>query len=147
MKLVVAMAGILVMTVILTVIKIYNLDMADTADHTALRVLGLLCTIPLILIVILDWGWKRIYDERDMYIERQSLIIGVIAAFFFLAGAALLLLVIRPLGSFNIYFLPSLVYLAYFAFLSSSSVAALVQYGRCVKNGENLNKKIEKLIY
>jgi len=133
LKLAVSVAGLLVMAGMLTVIEIHSLDMADATDHTALRVLGLLCTIPLILVVILDWGWKRIYDERDMDIERRSLTIGIIAAFGFLGGAAVILLVIRPLGAIKIIFLPSLVYLAYFACLLASSVAALIQYGWKIK--------------
>jgi len=133
LKLAVSVAGLLVMVGMLTVIKIHNLDMADTTDHTALRVLGLLCTIPLILVVILDWGWKRIYDERDMDIERRSMVIGIIAAFGFLGGAAVILLMIRPLGAIKIIFLPSLVYLAYFACLLASAVAALIQYGWKIK--------------
>jgi len=133
-NLVVSLAGLLVMAGALALIKINDLNMADTEDHTALRVLGLLCTIPLILVVILQWGWKRRCDERDMHIERRSLIIGGIAAFVFLGSAVMILIVIRPLGSINVYFLPSLVYLAYFAYLLVSSIAALIQY-RCGGKG------------
>ena len=138
LKLAVSVAGLLVMSGALALIKFNDLQIADKEDHTSLRVLGLLCTIPLILIVILDWGWKRkrIYDERDLHIERRSLIIGVLAVFFFLAGAAMILLVLRPLGSINVYFLPSLVYLACFVWILVSSIAALIQYGRGGKDGE-----------
>jgi hypothetical protein len=104
--------------------------MAEVKCHTALRGLGLLCTIPLILIVILDRGGKRIYDERDTYIERQSLTVGSIAAFVLLSGAALVLVAAKPLGSINVFQLASLIYLAYFAWLSVSSITALIQYGR-----------------
>jgi hypothetical protein len=138
LKLAVSVAGLLAMSGALALIKFNDLQIADKEDHTSLRVLGLLCTIPLILIVILDWGWKRkrIYDERDLHIERRSLIIGVLAVFFFLGGAAMILLVLRPLGSINVYFLPSLVYLAYFVLILVSSIAALIQYGRVGKDGE-----------
>ena len=138
LKLAVSVAGLLVMSGAPALIKFNDLQIADKEDHTSLRVLGLLCTIPLILIVILDWGWKRkrIYDERDLHIERRSLIIGVLAVFFFLAGAAMILLVLRPLGSINVYFLPSLVYLACFVWILVSSIAALIQYGRGGKDGE-----------
>ena len=133
LKLVVSVGGLPFMSGALAVIKFNDLQIADKEDHTSLRVLGLLCTIPLILVVILDWGWKKIYDERDLHIEHRSLIIGVIATFFFLAGAAMILLVLRPLGSINVYLLPSLVYLAYFVWILVSSTAALIQYGWSVK--------------
>ena len=133
-KLAVSVAGLLVMSGALAMTEIDGLEMADLKSHTGLRVLGLLCTIPLILVVILDWGWKRIYDERDMHIERQSLIVGGIAAFVFLGGAVLVLLATRPLGSIKIFHLPSLIYLAYFACVLASSTAALMQYGRGIRN-------------
>ena len=128
-NLAVSVAGLLVMTGALVLIKINDPNMKDTEDHTVLRVLGLLCTIPLILVVIFQWDWKRRYDERDMHIERRSLVIGSIATFVFLGSAVMILIVTKPLGSINVYFLPSLVYLAYFGYLLASSVAALIQYG------------------
>jgi hypothetical protein len=133
-KLVVSVAGFLVMGGALAMIEIYRLDMADMRSHTALRGLGLLCTIPLILVIMADRGWKRIYDERDIYIERQSLVVGSIAAFVFLSGAVLVLLAARPLGSIHVFHLASLIYLAYFAWLSASSITALIQYGREVSD-------------
>ena len=129
-KLAVSVAGLVVMCGALALIEIQNLEMADMRNHMALCALGLLCTGPLILVVILDWGWKRIYDERDMHIERRSLILGSVAAFVFLGGAVLVLLATKPLGSIKVVHLPSLVYLAYFAYLLVSSTAALIQYGR-----------------
>ena len=133
-RLAASVAGLAVMSGVLAIIEINALEMADVKSHTALRGLGLLCTIPLILLVILDRNWKRIYDERDMYIERQSLIVGSIAAFVFLGGAALVLLAAKPLGSINVFHLASLIYLAYFAWLSVSSITALIQYGREVND-------------
>jgi len=133
LKLVVSMAGLLVMTFTLAVIKIYNLDMADATDHTALRVLGLLCTIPLILIVILDWSWKKIYDERDKKIDREATIYGAVGAFFFLAGAGWLLTITTKMGSIKASLVISLVYLACFVWILVSSVFALIKYGREIK--------------
>lgn len=137
LKLVVSVAGLLVMTFTLAVTKIYNLDMADATDHTALRMLGLLCTIPLILIVILDWSWKKIYDERDRQIDREATIYGTIGAFFFLAGAGWLLTVMTKLGSIKASLVLSLVYLAVFVCILISSVFALIKYGWKIK-GERL---------
>ena len=129
LKLVVSVMGLMVMSFTLAVIKIYDLDMADASDHTTLRLLSLPCTIPLILIVILDWGWKKIYDERDRQIDRKATIYGTIGAFAFLAGAGWFLTVITKMGSIKADLVISLVYLACFVWILVSSVAALIQYG------------------
>jgi hypothetical protein len=133
LKLVVSMSGLLVMAFTLAVIEIYSLDMADATDHTALRVLGLLCSIPLILIVILDWSWKKIYDERDRQIDREATICGTIGAFIFLAGAGWLLTITTKMGSIKASLIISLVYLACFVWILVSSVFALIKYGREIK--------------
>jgi Sec-independent protein secretion pathway component TatC len=129
-KLAAAAVGLLIMGGALAMIKINDLQMIDVKDHTAFRLLGLLCAVPLILVVILDWGRKKVYDERDTQIERRSLILGGIAAFVFLGGAALAFAATRPLGSIMVASLPSLIYLAYFTSLLVSCTAALIQYGR-----------------
>ena len=133
LKLVVSMSGLLVMAFTLAVIEIYNLDMANATDHTALRVLGLLCSIPLILIVILDWSWKKIYDERDRQIDREATICGTIGAFIFLAGAGWLLTITTKMGSIKASLVISLVYFACFVWILVSSVFALIKYGREIK--------------
>ncbi len=133
LKLVVSMSGLLVMAFTLAVIEIYSLDMTDATDHTALRVLGLLCSIPLILIVILDWSWKKIYDERDRQIDREATICGTIGAFIFLAGAGWLLTITTKMGSIKASMVISLVYLACFVWILVSSVFALIKYGREIK--------------
>ena len=137
LKLVVSVAGLLIMALTLTIIKIYDLDMADTTDHTAFRVLGLICTIPLILIVILDWSWKKIYDERDRQINREATICGTVGAFVFLAGAGWLLTVVTKMGSIKVSLIISLVYLACFVGILVSSVSALIKYSWKIK-GERL---------
>ena len=137
LKLAVSMSGLLVMAFTLAVIEIYNLDMADATDHTALRVLGLLCTIPLILIVILDWSWKKIYDERDKQIDREATICGTIGVFIFLAGAGWLLTITTKMGSIKASLVLSLVYLACFVWILVSSVFALIKYGREIKGEQS----------
>lgn len=129
LKLAVSVAGLLVMAFNLAIIKIYNLDMTDTTDQTAFRVLGLISTIPLVLIVILDWRWKKLYDERDRQINHEATIHGTIGAFFFLAGAGLLLTVVTKVGSIKASLIISLVYLACFVWILVSSVSALIKYG------------------
>jgi hypothetical protein len=127
-KLIVSIAGLLVMSATLTIIKIYNLEMRDPQDHNAIRMLGLLNTIPLILMVILEWRWKKIYDERDIEIDRRALYYGIVGAFTFLAGAGWYLTVITRLGSVKADLIISLVYLAVFVCILVSSAAALIQY-------------------
>lgn len=132
-KLVVSIAGLLFMSGALTIMKIYNLEMRDPQDHNAIRMLGLLNTIPLILIIILEWRWKKIYDERDMLISHKANAIGIVGAFIFLGGAGWFLTVITKLGSIKASLIMSLVYLAVFVWILVSSVAALIQYGRTGK--------------
>jgi hypothetical protein len=129
LKLVVSMVGLMVIAFNLAIIKIYNLDMADATDHTAFRFLGLICTIPLVLIVILDWSWKKLYDERDRQINHEATIHGIVGAFIFLAGAGLLLTVVTKMGSIKASLIISLVYLACFVWILVSSVSALIKYG------------------
>ena len=128
-KLIVSIAGLLVMSSALTIMKICNLEMRDAQDHDAIRILGLLNTVPLILIVILEWRWKKIYDERDIEIDRRALHYGIVGAFIFLGGAGWYLTVITRLGSVKADLIISLVYLAVFVCILVSSVAALIQYG------------------
>jgi hypothetical protein len=129
-KLAVSILGLMVMSGALTIMKIYNLEMRDPQDHNAIRMLGLLNTIPLILIVILDWRWKKIYDERDMLISHKANAIGIVGTFIFLAGAGWFLSVTTRMGSIRASLILTLVYLACFVWILVSSVAALIQYGR-----------------
>lgn len=128
LKLAVSVAGILFMSSALAVIKIFDLRLTDPEDHMALRLLGLLCTIPLILIGILDWGWKKVYDERDKHIARLSAIIGGIATLVFVCGAAFVMILISPLGSISFYSLTGWAYITCFVCWLACSIAALIQY-------------------
>ena len=128
-KLAVSILGLMVMSGALTIMKIYNLEMRDPQDHNAIRMLGLLNTIPLILIVILEWRWKKIYDERDIEIERRALYYGILGVFMFLGAAGWFLTVVTKLGSIKAHMIISLVYLACFVWILVSSSAALIQYG------------------
>jgi hypothetical protein len=131
LSLVISLTGISIGATAVTLIKIMQLDIANTNHHTILRLLGLPATIPLILMVILSWRLPiKGYDERDREIERKSMSYGVIGAFVFLGAAVLVLGIMSPLGSMKIFFLSSLVYFAYFVSQIVSSVAALLQYGR-----------------
>ena len=129
-KLAVSILGLMVMSGALTIMKIYNLEMRDPQDHNAIRMLGLLNTIPFIMILILEWRWKKIYDERDKLIDRKALSFGAVAAFIFLAGAGWFLCVISKMGSIRASLIVPLVCLAFFVCILVSSIAALIQYGR-----------------
>jgi len=137
LSLTISIAGILLGATAVTLIKILQLDIANTNHHMTLRLLSLPATIPLISMVILSWRLptKR-YDERDREIERKSMGYGVIGAFIFLGAAVLVLGIMSPLGSMKIFFLSALVYFAFFVSLTVSSVAALLQYAWREKSNE-----------
>ena len=136
-KLAVSILGLLFMSSAVAVMKIYNLEMRDPKDHTAIRILGMFNTIPWILIALLDWKWKKIFDERDKMIDRKASIIGTSGAFIFLAVAGLFLTVKTRLGSVKADLILCLVVLALFVGLLVSSATALIQYGRANKGVEN----------
>ena len=127
-KVVVSILGLIFMSGALTITKVYALEVSDTQDRMAVRMLGLLNTIPLILIVILDWRRKKICDERDIYIEHRASVFGIVGAFAFLAAAGLFLTIKTKLGSFRADLILSLVFLSFFIWILVSSAAALVQY-------------------
>ncbi|MHC4363478.1 MAG: hypothetical protein ACYSTZ_11675, partial [Planctomycetota bacterium] len=130
-SLVISLAGISLGATAITLIKIMQLDIANTDHHTALRLVSLPLTIPLISMVILSWRLPtKGYDERDKEIDRKSTGYGIIGAFVFLGAAVLVLGIMSPLGSMKIFFLSSLVYFAFFVSVMVSSVAALIQYGQ-----------------
>jgi hypothetical protein len=131
LKLAASVAGILVMSGALVAIEIFDLRLTNPKDHKAFYLLGILNTIPLICFAVIDWGWKKVYDERDKHIARQSDIIGGIAAVVFLGGAAFCALILMsPLGSISFYSLTGWVVLVLYVGWSASSIAALVQYHR-----------------
>ena len=131
LSLVISLAGILLGATAVTLIKIMQLDIANTNHHMVLRLVSLPPTIPLILMVILSWRLPiKGYDERDRDIERKSMGYGIVGAFVFLGAAVLVLGIMSPLGSMKIFFLSSLVYFAFFVSQIVASVAILIQYGR-----------------
>jgi hypothetical protein len=137
LALAISLAGISLGATTVTLIKIMQLDIANTNHHTPLRLLSLPLTIPLILMVILSWRLPiKGYDERDREIERKSISYGIIGAFVFLGAAVLVLGIMSPLGSMKIFFLSALVYFAFFISQIVSSAAALLQYGWKEKENE-----------
>ncbi len=132
LRLLISVMGIGLMTGLLLIVSARDMSLSNPSDHFTYRVLGLISTIPLILLVLLDWRWKKrgIADERDLEIERRAWGIGATATFAIVTGAVLVSLFMGPLGTVTIHDLPSLIYIAYFVFLLTSSTAALIVYRR-----------------
>ena len=132
LRLLISVMGIGLMTGLLLIVSVRDMSLSDPSDHVTYRVLGLISTIPLILLVVVDWRWKKrgVADERDLEIERRAWGIGATATFAIITGAVLVSLFMGPLRTITIHDLPSLIYMAYFVFLLTSSAAALIFYRR-----------------
>ena len=125
----ISLATLLIAAVVIAYIWRNEIDIYDMSKLTRLRILSLISTIPLILIVITQWRWKKVYDERDRQIDRKATYIGAVGAFVFLAGAGWLLCVISRMGSIKAPLIMLLLYLAAFVWFFVSSTVALIQYG------------------
>ncbi len=130
----ISLATILIAAIVTAFIRINQIDLYEA---TTFRLCGLFMTIPLILIVIIQWRWKKVYDERDKQIDTKAIFIGSVGAFIFLAGAGgFYVLLAGRMGSIRASLIITLVYLACFVWILVSSVAALIQYGWGGKDGE-----------
>lgn len=125
----ISFATLVISAAIIAYIWRNEINIYDLSKPTRLRILSLFMTIPLILIVITNWRWKKVYDERDKQIDRKAIVCGSIGAFIFLGGAGWLLSVMTKMGSIKAPLVILLVYLACFVWIPISSVAALIQYG------------------
>ena len=132
----ISLATILIAAAVIAFIRINKIDIYEPT--TRFRMLGILCTIPLILIVIIGARFpKKNFDERDKLIDRKANAIGIVGAFIFLAGAgSFYVLLAGRMGSIKAVLIIHLVYLACFVWILVSSVAALIQYGWRGKDGE-----------
>lgn len=130
-RLAASILGLLFMSGAFAVIKIKNLDFTDKQDCLLYVFLGLLNTTPLIWIALLDWRWKKVYDERDVHIEGRSQAIGSIVAFGLLGiGMWIYYLTIGPLKSITIkgLDLPVFFCLVFYLFLITTNATNLVLY-------------------
>jgi len=125
----ISLATILISAVVITYIRQNEINIFDLSKPTRNRILGLFCTIPLIMIVVINWRWKKDYDERDMLIDHKANAIGIVGAFAFLGGSGWFLSVMTKMGSIKAPLVILLVYLACFVWILVSSTAALIQYG------------------
>ena len=129
----VSLATLVISSVVIAYVWRNEINIFDLSKPMRIRVLGLFCTIPLILIVIIALRWKKDYDERDMLIDRKANAIGIVGAFVFLGGVAWFLSVMTKMGSIRVPLITFLVYLACFVWILVTSIAALVQYRGCAK--------------
>jgi hypothetical protein len=131
-RLLISVLTLLIAAILIIYFRSSGIDIYDFSTPARIRryiLLGILSAIPLILIAVVDWGWKKVYDERDKQIDRQAVIWGAIGAFIFLAGAGWFLTVYTKMGSIKAVLIIPLVYLAYFVWNLVLSIVALIQYG------------------
>ena len=139
LRLLISVATLFIASIFIIYFRSRGVDIYDFSTPERIRryiLLGILSAVPLILIVVVDWGWKKVYDERDLQIERQVVILGAIGAFTFLAGAGWFLTVETKMGSIKAVLIFLLIYLAYFVGSLVSYIVALIQYGRQAKGEE-----------
>jgi hypothetical protein len=130
----VSLTTLVISSAVIAYVRRNEINIFDLSKPTRIRILGFFCTIPLILVVIIGWRWrKKDYDERDMLINRKANVIGIVGAFVFLGGAAWFLSVMTKMGSIRVPLITFLVYLACFVWILVTSIAALVQYGAGAK--------------
>jgi hypothetical protein len=130
----ISLATLVISSVVIAYVWRNEINVFDLSKPTRIRILGLFCTIPLIVVVIIGWRWrKKDYDERDMLINRKANAIGIVGAFVFLGGAVWFLSVMTKMGSVRAPLVTFLVYLACFVWILVTSIAALVQYGADAK--------------
>jgi hypothetical protein len=137
---VISAATLLISALVIWYVWANQIKIIDLQNLMRIRLIGLLNTIPLILIVILEIRIrKNEYDERDKFIARKSSGIGYITTVTFFVVAGYCLFLINPRGSTrNIYWVMRgayLLYLAIFIGFLASAAAALIQYGKGGNNG------------
>lgn len=132
LRLLISLATLLIASIFIAYFRSRGIDIYDFSTPASTRryvLLGVLSAIPLILIAVIDWGWKKVYDERDLQIERRAAICGGIGALTFVALAGWYLTVATKMGFIRAVIIVLLVYLAFFVGTVALSIAALIQYG------------------
>ncbi len=136
LRLLTSVAALLVASIFIIYFRSRGIDIYDFSTPARIRryvLLGVLSAIPLILIVVIEWDWKKVYDERDMQIDHQAVICGAVGAFVFLGLAGWYLTVATKMGSIKAVLILVLVYLAFFVSIVVLSIVALILYGRIGK--------------
>ncbi len=123
-------ATLLAAAAVIIFVHINHIDVLGHYKPTPIgRILGVVMTVPLILIVIAAWRFpQKDFDERDKLIDHKTVIWGYMGAFIFLAGAGWFIIIANQLGTIKSMLIIYLIYVAYFVSASVSSIAALIQY-------------------
>jgi ACR3 family arsenite efflux pump ArsB len=128
---------ILVAAAITTFVYIKQVEVLNISKPTIIRLFGLICAIPLILLVITSWLFpKKDFDERDKHIDRKAAVYGGIGALIALCVAAQFLVLTSRAGPIKSLQLPYVAYLVCFIYYLVYSIAALIQYDRGNKGGK-----------
>ncbi len=139
-RLLISLGALLMASILIIYFRSRGIDIYDWSTPARIRryiLLGVLSAVPLILIVVIEWGWKKVYDERDKQIDNEAVIGGAVAAFAFLGLAGMYLTMTTKMGSIKAASVLFLVYLAYLVCNLVLSIVALILYGRAPK-GEQL---------
>ena len=137
LRLVISLVALLVASILIIYFRSRGIDIYDFSTPARIRryiLLGILSAIPIILIAVIDWGWKKVYDERDKQIEDQAAVCGWVGALAFVALAGWYLTVATKNGSIKAVLILFLVYLAFFVSIIVLSIVALILYGRRERN-------------
>ena len=137
LRLLISVATLLIASIFIMYFRSRGIDIYDFSTPARIRryiLLGVLSAIPLILIVVIDWGWKKVYDERDKQIDNQAAVCGGVGALTFLALAGWYLTIATKMGSIKAVLIMFLVYLAFFVSIFVLSIVALILYGRRERN-------------
>ena len=137
LRLLISLVALLVASILIMYFRSRGIDIYDWSTPARIRryvLLGILSAIPIILIAVIDWGWKKVYDERDLQIEREAAICGWVGALAFIALAGWYLTVATKMGFIRAVVILLLVYLAFFVSIVVLSIVALILYGRRERN-------------
>jgi hypothetical protein len=137
LRLLISVAALLVASILIMYFRSRGIDIYDFSTPARIKryiLLGVLSAIPLILIAVIEWGWKEIYDERDKQIDNKAVIGGAVAAIAFLSLAGVYLTGATKMGSIKAVSVVFLVYLACLVWNLVLSIVALILYGRRERN-------------
>ncbi len=139
LRLLISLVALLVASILIIYFRSRGIDIYDFSTPARIRryvFLGVLSAIPLILIAVIEWGWKKVYDERDKQIDNEAVIGGAVAAIAFLGLAGWYLIGATKMGSIKAVSVVFLVYLACLVWNLVLSIVALILYGRA-RQGES----------
>ena len=136
LRLLISLVALLVASILIMYFRSRGIDIYDWSTPARIRryiLLGVLSAIPLILIAVIEWDWKKVYDERDKQIDNDAVIGGAVAAIAFLSLAGVYLTGATKMGSIKAVSVVFLVYLACLVWNLVLSIVALILYGRACK--------------